>query len=421
MKFSIKTLGCKINQFDAGALSDALVSMGASVADEGEPADLSIIQTCTVTRKSDYQCRQAIRRAVAQKPHGGRVIVTGCYAEVSPSEIMNIPGVDMVIGNSERRALPALVMGAQPPIEDKRMSASTVHGRSRAFLKVQEGCGNMCSYCIVPLARGASKSAPMEDVLVNAKALSDMGYSEIVLTGVHLGGYGADLDMGYGLPELINGLIDTDCIGRIRLSSIEPMEFSPGLFEIVGTHSRIDGPVCRHFHVPLQSADDEVLDSMGRGYTWDGYLAVVEDLAYRAPGACIGADVIVGYPAEDERSFETTYKRIESSPINYLHVFTYSPRPGTRAYDMGDPVPGDVKRVRSARLRGLAARKNLSFRRGLTGMKLRVVVEDKDGTCTGLTDNYVRVAFNRRDAAPGAIVEVSITGADASGCRGVMV
>jgi len=420
LKFSIKTLGCKINQFDAGALSDALVSMGASRASEGEAADLFIIQTCTVTGKSDYQCRQAIRRAVEQKPAGGRVIVTGCYAEVSKAEIMGIPGVDMVVGNSDREMLPGLVMGVRPSGVIRHMNVSTVYGRSRAFLKVQEGCGNSCSYCIVPAARGASRSATMEDVLESAGALTGRGYREIVLTGVHLGGYGADLDRGYGLAELVHGLVKLEGIGRVRLSSVEPMEFGDGLMELIGAHARDDGPLCRHFHVPLQSADDAVLSSMGRVYTWENYLEVVEELAARAPGACIGADVIVGYPSEDDSSFETTFRRIESSPINHLHVFSYSPRPGTRAYQMGDPVPGDVKRLRSARLRELASQKGMSFRRGLEGGTLRVVVEDKDGACSGLTDNYVRVTFDRRDTAPGSLVEVNITGTHAGGCTGVV-
>lgn len=419
MKFSIKTLGCKINQFDAGQLSEALVAGGAVPAADGEASDVCIIQTCTVTKKSDYHCRQAIRKAVREKPGTGRVVVTGCYAQASPDEILGIPGVDMVVPNSEREGLPALLLGGTP-ICAAPLKAGTVCGRSRAFLKVQEGCGSSCSYCIVPRARGASRSAHIGDVLDKARGLMERGYHEIVLTGVHLGAYGRDLSAGYSLDTLVERLLELDGLGRLRLSSIEPMEFDGALMSLIGAHATEKGRLCRHFHVPLQSADDKVLESMGRGYRWEDYLSAVSSLAEKAPEACIGADVIVGYPLEDEASFETTFQRIEGSPINYLHVFSYSPRPGTAAFKMGDPVLGDVKRERSRRLRELAAGKNMELKKGLLGRSMQVIVEEKEGLMTGLTDNYVRVAFKGEGLLPGRAADVIIKSLGAGTCRGVV-
>ncbi len=429
MKFHITTLGCKINQFDAAALGESLSARGGqAVASRGE-ADAQVIFTCSVTGKSDYQCRQEIRRAVKARKPGGMVLVTGCYAQVAPDAIKGMDGVDAVIGNEERESIPDIIAGRRKEgCHSERSEESTViklvshfaqavGGRSRAFLKVQEGCDSFCSYCIVPYARGRSRSARPEDVMARADELIARGYYEIVITGVHLGAYGKDLKdlSGLRLSGLVAKLLERPGLGRLRLSSVEPMEIDD---ELTGLASR--GKLCRHFHVPLQSASDKVLDSMGRGYDWKDYLGVVKRIEKAEPESCIGADVIVGYPAEDESAFEETLKRIEDSPINYLHVFSYSPRKGTKAYTMGDPVPGDVKRERSERLRELGGRKNLDFRRSLAGNTMTVVAEEKDGTFSGLTDNYVRVSFDGKNAAPGRPIDVKIIGADKWATSGVI-
>lgn len=421
MKFSVKTLGCKINQFDAGALADALTSGGAVRVADGEVADVYIIQTCTVTGKSDYQCRQAIRRAVKEKPAGAKVVVTGCYAETSPDEIRKIPGVDIVAGNSAREALPGMLLGGAGEGAAGPLPARAVTGRSRAYLKVQEGCDNGCSYCIVPAARGASRSAGREDVLARAGEIIGRGYHEIVVTGVHLGGYGLDLGGGQSLSGLLGDILELDGIGRVRLSSIEPTEFDDRLFGFIGEHAGADGLLCRHFHVPLQSASGRVLGSMGRRYSWDEYLTVMGRLDRAAPGSCLGADVIVGYPEEDAAAFEETYERIHGSPLNYLHVFSYSPRPGTRAHAMGDPVPGNVKKERSARLRELAASKWRAFAKGFEGSVAVAVAEEKDGSCTGLTDNYIRVSFDCTSIGPGKPVRLVINKVTDRKCIGELV
>jgi threonylcarbamoyladenosine tRNA methylthiotransferase MtaB len=415
MKFHIKSLGCKINQFDAAALGETLSARGEEAVALAEDADVQVIFTCTVTGKSDYQCRQEIRRAVKAKGDGsGIVLVTGCYAQTAPEVIKKIDGVDAVIGNEKQGSIPDIIGGRFGFSTEKTATfgAQAIGGRSRAFLKAQEGCDSFCSYCIVPYARGRSRSANLEDVLAKADALIAKGYHEIVLTGVHLGAYGKDIG-DLRLSGLVAKLLERPGLGRLRLSSIEPMEIDGALLELMELQK-----FCRHLHVPLQSASDHVLASMGRGYTWDDYLNTLKRIEKAAPGGCIGADVIVGYPEEDADAFEETLDRIDDSPINYLHVFSYSPRSGTKAYAMGDTVKGDVKRERSEKLRELGNRKNLEFRRTFVGEVMEVVVEEKNGACSGLTDNYVRVGFDGKGMTSGKAVKVKITGIDGSSTRG---
>jgi threonylcarbamoyladenosine tRNA methylthiotransferase MtaB len=422
MKFSITTLGCKINQFDAGVLREKLVASGAEVASGGAGADVQVIFTCTVTGKSDYQCRQAIRRAVKDKPEGGRVVVAGCYAETSREAILEIPGVDLVVGNADKDNITSMLSHhtLEAPLSPAPVTGATraqaMGGRSRAFLRVQEGCDSSCSYCIVPSARGKSRSAPVTEVLEQADKLIGQGYHEIVLTGVHLGSYGRDLEGGIGLPGLVAKLIDRPGLGRLRLSSLEPMEIDDALIELAGSEK-----LCRHFHVPLQSANDMVLGSMNRGYSADEYFSVIKKLERAAPGACLGADVIVGYPLEDDAAFEETFQRVADSPLNYLHVFSYSPRPGTRAFALGDPVHGDVKKDRSKKLRELAAGKYTEFRKSFFAKDMEVVVEDKDGSTSGLTDNYIRVRFEADGIAPKSKALVRIEDVKEDHCTGVVL
>jgi threonylcarbamoyladenosine tRNA methylthiotransferase MtaB len=421
MKVSIQTLGCKINQFDAGMLREELAAGGAEVV-SGDGADVQVIFTCTVTGRSDYQCRQAIRRAVKAKPEGGLVVVAGCYAETSPEAIKKIHGVDLVVGNNEKNNIASMLSShtLEAPLSllpvKSAARAEAMGGRSRASLRVQEGCDSSCSYCIVPRARGKSRSAPESSVLEQADRLIGRGYHEIVLTGVHLGSYGRDFGGGTCLSGLVEKLIDRPGLGRLRLSSIEPMEIDDRLIELTGS-----GKLCRHFHVPLQSADDAVLSSMNRGYSADEYFSVIDKLERAAPGACLGADVIVGYPIEDDASFEETYRRISDSPLNHLHVFSYSPRPGTPAHALGDAVHGDVKKERSKRLRELAAIRNMEFRRRFAGRDMEVVVEDKDGLTSGLSDNYIRVRFEADGIASKSKALVRIVEVMDGYCTGVVI
>jgi threonylcarbamoyladenosine tRNA methylthiotransferase MtaB len=409
MKVNITTLGCKINQFDSGVIRGKLLADGAEIVKDGEPADLYVINTCSVTKKSDYQCRQAIRRAVKQKGETGRVVVTGCYARTNPEEIKLIDGVDEVAGSlSDINISGARGKGSG--------IAQSISGRSRAFLKVQDGCDARCSYCVVPLSRGDGRSAPVQDVLERADELIGLGYHEIVLIGVQLGSYGREAGADASLSTLVERLLHRPGLGRLRLSSVEPMFFDPGLFELMG-HEKL----CRHFHIPLQSGEAGVLSSMGRSYSPDDYFTLIERISLTSPRACLGADVITGYPVEDKASFEETFKRIEGSPLNYLHVFSYSPRPGTRSFALGDPVHADEKKERTWRLRDLAERKNRAFRESFAGEVMTVVVEDKNRKVSGLTDNYIRVYFDGDGLASKAPVAVRIGDALEGGCAGVVL
>ncbi|MGA2192879.1 MAG: tRNA (N(6)-L-threonylcarbamoyladenosine(37)-C(2))-methylthiotransferase MtaB [Nitrospirota bacterium] len=420
MKINIKSLGCKINQFDANHLKESLSGMGAEVSD-GPGADVQVIFTCTVTGKSDQQCRAEIRRAVREKRGGGLVVVAGCYAETNPEAIMEIPGVDIVVGNDKKESIAGMILPDKTPacnsearsVAPGGAQAQAVGGRSRAFLKAQEGCDSFCSYCIVPYARGRSRSARLDDVIENADRLIEKGYFEIVLTGVHLGLYGRDLAGSPRISGLVERLLERPGLGRLRLSSIEPMELDEGLIGLIGSPK-----LCRHFHLPLQSGCDRVLESMGRGYTAEEYFRTISRIHDAAPGACIGADVIVGYPVEDDKGFDDTFRLVQDSPINYLHVFPYSPRPGTRAYSLGDPVRVDVKRERSLRLRELGRLKRLKFMQDFVGSTITVVAEDKSGVYSGLSDNYIRVRFDGAGLKPGAPAALRIDEVTDGHCNG---
>lgn len=408
MRIAFSTFGCKINQYESDALSKELVYHGNTIVPFDQDADVYIINTCTVTSKSDYQCRQAIRSAV-RRAKGGRVVVTGCYAETRPDEIRAIPGVDMVVGNKDKHMLVRMIVSDQPDV--MASSAVTVPGRTRGFLKIQDGCDANCSYCIVPSARGRSRSVPPAIVVSEFERLIEKGCPEIVLSGIHIGRYGIDLDAGIDLSRLLSVLIEKRGSARIRLSSIEPGEVTPEIISLMGRG------LCRHLHIPLQSGDDRILSLMRRNYTAGFYLDLVREISSKVHGVCLGADVMVGFPGEGSREFENTYDLIEQSPIAHLHVFSFSPRPGTDAALMKDQVPEQTKKQRSRAVRALASRKNLEFRQGLIGHVLDAVVEEKKDTPTGcylgLTDNYVRVIIEGvTEAHIGKRIEVTIKEAD---------
>jgi threonylcarbamoyladenosine tRNA methylthiotransferase MtaB len=395
MRIAFTTLGCKINQFETDVLRKDFESRGNIIVPFNAEADIYIINTCSVTAKSDYQCRQAIRSAV-RRGRGAKIVVTGCYAELQPDEIKKIPGVDIVCGNSKKIAIPdqltsqlfpAQAGAAYEPVADGVQQS--VRSRTRGFLKVQDGCDNNCAYCIVPLARGRSRSVPVSDIIREFNLLVQSGCLEIVLTGIHIGSYGADLGAGINLTELIRILLAERGNARIRLSSIEPGEVTQELVGFLGKG------LCRHLHIPLQSGDNTILASMQRNYTADFYRELVAGIAARTPGIALGADVIVGFPGEGDHEFLNTMRLVKESPLTHLHVFSYSSRPGTRAADMEAQVPEKVKKMRNEALRKLAREKNLVFREMHVGAEVNVVVEAKvdagTGLLTGLTDNYIRV------------------------------
>jgi threonylcarbamoyladenosine tRNA methylthiotransferase MtaB len=390
MRIAFTTFGCKINQYDTDAMRGAVARDGNTIVPFDADADVYVINTCSVTGKSDYQCRQAIR-AAARRGEGARVIVTGCYAETRPDEIRNIPGVTHVLGNSAKTEI-ARFCGPEQAVPEQVPGVADRHaesGRTRPVLKVQDGCDSRCSYCIVPRARGGSQSVAPAAVREMFERRVAAGAPEVVLSGIHIGRYGCDLEPRSSLGGLLRELTALRRNTRIRLSSIEPGELTPDIIALLGRG------ICRHVHIPLQSGDDHILRSMNRQYSAGEYGDLVRSLAENVPGIAIGADVMVGFPGEGEREFENTLRLIEGLPISYLHVFSYSPRPGTPAAAMDRQVPSSEKKKRNEALRTLGVKKNLEFRKGQRGSHSEVVVEEwsKDQGASGLTDNYISVAI----------------------------
>jgi threonylcarbamoyladenosine tRNA methylthiotransferase MtaB len=420
------TLGCKLNQYDTTELQALLESQGFRAVPFEAPAQVYVVNTCTVTARADHSGRQAIRRAVARNP-GAVVVVTGCYAQTNPGALAAIPGVDLVLGTRDKYALPELlgearkrarplvrvgdVFAPRPlPLVPLRRFAP---GYTRAFLKVQDGCQHRCSFCIVPFARGASRSQPLEVVVEQAEALVGAGYAEVVLTGVDLGHYGWDLAPRTTLAALARRLLAVPGLRRLRLSSVLPAYFSDELIELVVGDRR----VCRHLHVPLQSGSDRVLRLMRRPYTAAMYRALVERLAAAVPDLGLGTDVITGFPGETEADFQVTEALLAGLPFTYLHVFSYSDRRGTEAARRPAPrVPADEIRRRTARLRRLGSAAQRAFRRAQLGRTLDVLVLEhrhrETGRLVGLTDNYLEVAFDGPDSLMRGFTRVRVTDAD---------
>ncbi len=420
MKVSLSTLGCKQNQYESDALLEILEGVGYKVKPAGKGADVCLINTCTVTAKADLESRQLIRRAIRENPDA-MVVVTGCYAQVSPQVIAAIPGVDLVLGNSEKPHILSYLRGArksplpQVQVGDvSRLSSfdnlKVKHShRTRAFLKVQDGCDYSCSFCIVPKARGRSRSQDPGVIMEQVRALAASGHQEIVLTGVHLGSYGRDLIPPISLTDLAEVLLIEPNLGRLRLSSLDPHEVDDGLVRLIQHSSRL----CRHLHIPLQSGDDRILRLMRRAYSAKNFQKLVMDLTSAIPDLAIGADVIVGFPQETEEGFANTYSLLKGLPLAYLHVFSYSRRDGTEAAGMPGQIPSNIKAERSQALRELGKRKSLEFRNRFIGRTLWVVTlstRDKErGLLRGLTDNYIEVLFAGDDSLMGRIVPVEIT------------
>ena len=394
MRIAITTLGCKINQFETDSIRYSLESKGGKIVPFDEEADVYVINTCSVTAKSDYQSRQTIRSAI-RRNNSAKIVVTGCYAEIRPNEIREIQGVNLVIGNRDKAVIADRILSSAISMEGQNEPLSvnipliSLRSRTRGFLKIQDGCDNRCSYCIVPLARGNSRSVHPQEVVKEFDRLVSSGYPEIVVTGIHVGTYGSDLGTGLTLTQMIRMLLSARGKTRIRLSSIEPNEITD---EIIGF---LDNGLCRHLHVPLQSGDDKILALMKRHYTSSFYHDLLEKISRRVPNIALGADIMVGFPGEGDKEFQNTLKLVEKLPLTHVHVFSYSPRPGTPAADMKNQVPDVIKKERNEEIRNLGKKKNIIFRQRNIGMELVVVVEDKkdetSGLYTGLTDNYIRV------------------------------
>jgi threonylcarbamoyladenosine tRNA methylthiotransferase MtaB len=426
-KVSFYTLGCKLNQAETAILAEQFEQQGYQLVPFDVPADVCVINTCTVTGKSDYRCRQMVRQAQKVSPNA-RIAVVGCYAQLDPEKIQAINGVDFILGSDRKFELVKLLDAVRPEHQPLMMRAnhdsvaSPLPGKfwdhTRAFLKIQDGCDSSCSYCTVPLARGRSRSDSLEHILEQATILAARGHREIVLTGVHIGRYGHDLRPPQNLLVLLEKLEGNDQLQRIRLSSLEPLEIDAEFIQWVAQSTK----VCHHFHIPLQSGDDEILRKMNRSYDAAYYARLIDILIAAIPNCGLGTDIIVGFPGETEAQFQNTCRLVEQLPFTYLHVFSFSPRPGTKAFHLKDRVdPVEVKR-RSQWLRELARSKKMRFHQGLVGQKLRVLWETKDhgGWMVGLADNYARVRAPMNPSLLNSLGTVKIVRAEKDFVQGII-
>ncbi len=422
-RFKITTLGCKVNQCESEALAQCLKSAGWTPVHGEENADLCIINTCTVTHKASMQSRQAARQAIRGNPEA-RVLVTGCYAQTEPEAIAQIEGVDTIVGHGGKHRIPELVdlkpdetISGTPETHCpnignertfRRIPLAEIGARTRPFLKIQDGCDAFCTYCIVPHARGRSRSLAPEAVLDSIRALAESGYREVVLSGVHLGCYGLDLTPKTDLFALLQEIDRKGAVDRVRISSIEPHELTHEIIDLAAGSDRF----CRHFHIPLQSGNNGILKRMGRPYTRADFGDLVRRIRTRIPDAAVGADVLVGFPGEDDAAFADTFDLIQGLPITYLHVFPFSPRKGTPAATFPDRVSVDTVKQRCERLRELGIAKKKAFLESFPGKTMTVLVETqrdrKTGMLKGVTSNYLTVMLNGSDALQNSLVDVKI-------------
>lgn len=417
---ALSTLGCRLNQVESQEMGGLLESRGFRVVEADEPAQVYVVNTCTVTGRADFSDRQLIRRIGREHP-GALLVVTGCYAQTDPGAVAALPGVDLVVGNQEKYRLPelldSLVKRARPAVAVADIRAARgvpvapparAIGRSRAFVKIQDGCQHRCAFCIVPAARGGSRSQEPKVILDRVRALAEAGHPDVTLTGVDIGHYGWDLYPRTTLVALLRSLAEVGGLRWLRLSSVLPSYFTPELIDAVTTLP----VVAPHLHLPLQSGSDRVLRLMRRPYHTRMYRELVDRLASAIPGLGLGADVIVGHPGETDADFEATLALVDALPFSYLHVFAYSDRKGTEAARRPEHVGPALIRERSRRLRELGAEKSLAFRRGMIGSRREaLVLESRDrrsGLLSGLTANYVEVLFDGPDTLGRRLVPLEI-------------
>jgi threonylcarbamoyladenosine tRNA methylthiotransferase MtaB len=424
-RVAFHTLGCKLNFSETSTLGRQFVERGYQLVDLDGPADVCVINTCSVTERADRECRQLVRRALKHSPKA----VVGCYAQLQPEEIAAIDGVDLVLGTKEKFNLfdhaagfakqdrPRIVVSPIQEAESFHAASSMGFGdRTRAFLKIQDGCDFTCSFCTIPLARGESRSVNVSEIISQAHEIVGHGYKEIVLTGVNVGDYGKKI--ATDLVSLLRALADVDGLQRIRISSIEPNLLSDELMDVWLESDQ----VCNHFHIPLQSGSDNILKNMRRRYLSDWYRNRVERIKRTSPDAGIGADVIVGFPGETDELFEETYHFLTELPISYLHVFTYSERPNTHAAERGDHVEPRIRFRRSDMLRNLSLRKRISFHQPFVGRTAQVLFEYErtNGRATGLTGEYIRVNVDTNERLINQLRQVTITAAGPESCDAVL-
>ena len=440
MRIAFATSGCRQNQFETDIMVDQARTAGLTPVPFTHPAEVYVINTCTVTERADADARGLIRQAIRQSPTAF-VVVTGCYAQAAPERIAAIDGVDLILGNVEKMELMRHLRTAGWEVQDLERNRPRKQGihirvgdigavrtfqaapaperpdRTRPFLKIQDGCDFACTFCIIPAVRGPNRSLPPDRVVEEGRRLAAGGHPEIVLTGINLGTYGWDLRPRMSLSALLQRLLDETAIPRIRLSSLHPHEIKPEMVRLFGASPRL----CRNVHLALQSGDDEILKRMARSYRSRHFREVVESLHQAVPGIAIGVDVIVGFPGETEAAFENTRHLLDELPVSYFHVFTYSRRSGTKAAGMPDQVPAETKARRNRILRQLGEQKFLAFKQSVVGQTLPVVVlgerDCETGLLHGVSDNYLGILFGGPDGLRGRLVDVRVEG---MGGRGML-
>ena len=399
MKVAFYTLGCKVNWYETEAIGKIFQSNGYEIVTEINSADVVVVNTCAVTAISSQKSRQAIRRAIRANPNA-IVCVLGCYAQNSPKEISAIDGVDVIVGTAERMKIVELVEQVLKNRDEKILRVDDVEKistfeelphtpqRTRAFLKIEDGCNNFCAYCIIPYLRGRVRSRSLENIRAECLELAAGGYREIVLTGIHIGAYGADFKNKISLVDAVKTVLDAANPSRLRLGSIESAEMSDELIDLIKSDERI----CNHVHLPLQSGSDEILKSMRRPYTTKNFAALTSKLVKEIPEISIGTDLSVGFPHETEKNFAETLDFVQAQPFSKIHVFPFSAREGTLAATMKNQIPAQVKKERAARALEISAAKEKIFAEKLIGKTVEIIAEtQEENFIDGLTKNYVRV------------------------------
>ena len=418
----VHSFGCRASQADGAAIEASLEQGGFVAVKQQTEADLVVLNTCTVTHAADLDARRAIRSVHRDHPEA-EILVTGCYAQRAPDELADLEGVRWVIGNSHKTHIAEIVSAPREKYHGQVLVSdmSGVTGflanpvrdacedRTRPNLKVQDGCGNRCSFCIIPSVRGRSRSAGLESVLEQVRDLAER-YCEVVLSGINLGRWGRDLPGHLRFVDLVTAILQRTKLRRLRISSVEPMDWTPVLLELVANEPR----VAKHVHLPLQSGCDAVLKRMFRKYRTRHYASRLEMARRLMPDAALGADVMTGFPGETEAEFEESMRFVEQRPFTYLHVFTYSERPGTLAAEQGQPVPIEVRRERTRMLRQLSDRKSLEFRRRMIGKTLSAVTLDQ--AYVALTSNFLKVQM-AQSREPNQMVNLEIGSICQSGLR----
>jgi threonylcarbamoyladenosine tRNA methylthiotransferase MtaB len=428
-RVAITTLGCKTNQFESAAMTEALVREGFALVPFEAEAEIYIINTCTVTAKTDAESRRLIRRAV-RKNGSAQVVVTGCYAQLAAEQLQDIAGVSLIIGNNEKKDIVALLREAGDRLrvqvspvmahdQATTLAPESFAEHTRAFLQIQNGCDAFCSYCIVPYARGRSRSVPFPEVVDGIRKFAAQGFREVVLTGIHLGAYGLDLNPRAELLDVLRSVEEGNLVERLRVGSVEPLEISPALVAFLG-NSRT---VCPHLHIPLQSGCDTVLERMNRRYPTAFFRRLVASLVEVVPDLSLGLDLIAGFPGETEAEFLAGYQFVAQLPVAYFHVFPYSVRPGTAAATLPGHLPPAVIKERAEQLRLLGESKREAYYRSFIGRTVPVLIQTSlgDGTVKGLSRNYLSVRLPANDTLLNREVAVRIGHTDGAEAWGELI